>query len=703
MAQVPLIPRAHRRAVDDDPPRIKRVTRGIFNVVCDLPAAGPLVSFALPSKEDLRSYAVCAQSTWRLMCEAFGIAPGTFLSFTLWSLWLAVAPALSVYLCHTILDVIQKTVTSGGHLDYDVSELRLLILLWVMVEASSVIIYRLQENLALKLTGLLKVSFLPRLASANLSLDVKYLRDNQQSVIHSGWSSHENIRGLDIIQCLFTRLRDTSALFLQFYTLCCIILLSDNPNIHVLVYFLLTYSTLTLLKNAIGTQGFMFFTDNEDYRRQLSLHTMIYNKGHGQPNYRHTIAKDGVGSYIADAYARTSEALGAVPETPWYLATRPHSMALYWIEAIQSFILDHPLSLLALILPSLSASSVATMAFFLYSATRLRRSVEAVGAARNTGSIQSTMRDADRLYEVLDNVHTAGLEQGSKRYPTEESSPMGMKLSFRDVTLQYGAQSGPALKSISVDINPGQLILLVGSNGSGKSSLVNLLLRVVEPSSGSILIDNVPLGDYDVESLRESMTFLSQTDTVYPLSIRENLLMGSPYASPDLEKLEAAAKAGGCLKLLQKRGDAIVDPPIIVSQSFNQGAIGQASRDYVMLRDKERNVICLSEGQKQRVVAGRMFYRAKNTDFDLLVVDEPASSMDASAERNLYSEFLNVRKEKTTIIVAHHFQPLVKQADMILCMANGKIVQRGTHDELIHDENGAYAELYNAQSAGSAE
>ncbi|KAG5652309.1 hypothetical protein H0H81_005459 [Sphagnurus paluster] len=170
--------------------------------------------------------------------------------------------------------------------------------------------------------------------------------------------------------------------------------------------------------------------------------------------------------------------------------------------------------------------------------------------------------------------------------------------------LRYEGQTAPAIDNVSVDIMPGQLVLIVGSSGSGKSSLLKLLARLVEPTAGEIFIDDNHISDYELETIRDSMTFLSQTDSVYPLSIRENLLMGLPYARVNQNILDKAADAGGCLSLLLNRGNAVIDPPRIVSQSFNQGPIGNAAHAYLQKQENQaRPVISLSEGEKQRVVA----------------------------------------------------------------------------------------------------
>ncbi|KAF8065377.1 P-loop containing nucleoside triphosphate hydrolase protein [Lyophyllum atratum] len=718
MAEDPILPKAIPRMPSsvEINPAVRRVARGIFSIVYDSSPCSRINSFNLPSHDELRSYGTYIQSMWRFICEVCDVAPSPFICYSLFSLWIAVAPAIALILCYSALDIIEEAVVARDLSDDGFSQLKYLILTWLLVEVSSAMLRRCLDDVALKLTGHLKAHFLPQLAKANLNLDIEYIRgrivksrfmkganhhsDTRQAILHEGWSSHDNVNGLDIIQHLFNRARGILALSMQLLALLSIIYRDESHGAQVLMYLLLTYFTLAFVKYIVGTQGFLFFTDNADYHRQLSLHTMIYGT-RDQPMYRQAIAKDGIGRYLGDEYCRVSNDLGIVSETPWHLATRPRSTKLYWLGVIQSLVIDCPLSLFTFMLPlGLSASSLATMSFFQYATALLRETARAVENASHNGSFKAIMSDADRLYEVLDNIHNAGIKQGYKSYPAEKSSPLGMKLSFRNVSLWYENQILPALDNISVDIAPGQLVLIVGVNGSGKSSLLNLLLRLVEPTSGEIFIDGDALRSYNTQVLRRAMTFLSQTDTAYPLSIRENLLVGFPYGQVDPRKLERAAEAGGCLDLLRNQGDAVIDPPRIVSQSFNQGAIGPEAMAFIQLHNQKGHAISLSEGQKQRMVAARMFYRAINTDFRLLVVDEPASSMDAAAERKLYGEFRRVRNNKTTILVAHHFQPLAKQADLILCMANGRIVQRGSHTELINDEKGEYARLYNAQSSG---
>ncbi|GLB34459.1 putative P-loop containing nucleoside triphosphate hydrolase protein [Lyophyllum shimeji] len=687
------------------PPR--DYSRGIFDIVYDSrPSSNRLVLFNLPSREQLFAYAAYIQSMWRFIRDVHRVAPGLLISYTLCSLWIATAPAVSLSLCYSTLSLMEEAFATSVLSQDRSTQFEGLIVIWLVVEVFSVLLRRVLDNVALELTGHLKAHFLPRLARANLSLDVDYLRDSRQAVLHDGWSNHHNVQGLDLVQHLFVRARDIIALSLQLLVMLSFMFRGGSLGAQMPLDLYLAYLALLFAtKYMTSAEGFIFFTENVDYHRQLSLHSIIYDNPYSDsPRFRQTVIKDGIAEYLGDEYRRVSDTLGVVPETPWHLATRPRSTKVYWAQVLQSLIVDHSLSLLcAFMLPfGLSASAPASLLFFQYATTHLRETARAVEHAARNGSFIATIRDADRLYEVLDNadIALADSRQRCRAYPPEKSSPSGMKLSFRHVSLWYNNSIAPALRDVSVDIRAGQLVLIVGSNGSGKSSLLNLVLRLVEPTSGEILIDDRPLGSYEIQALRREMTFLGQSDAVYPLSIRENLAMGLPYGPVDSHKLYRAAEAGGCLDLLRNSGDAVVDPPTIVSQSFDQGTIGPAAHAFLQQHDQQRRIISLSKGDKQRVAAARMFYRAINTNFRLLVIDAPASCMDASAESKLYQEFLNVRNNKTTIVVAHHFGTLAKQADLILCMSNGSIVQRGTHDQLMNEAQGEYAQLYRAQSAG---
>ncbi|KAJ7599046.1 ABC transporter, partial [Mycena floridula] len=246
-------------------------------------------------------------------------------------------------------------------------------------------------------------------------------------------------------------------------------------------------------------------------------------------------------------------------------------------------------------------------------------------------------------------------------------------------------------------------------NGSGKTSLLNLLPKIVSPTCGKVLIDNKPLDDYNLGSLRRSMAILSQTEEFYPVSIRDNLLLtlAQPDAKDDpklSEKLDIAAHMGGASDLIQRLGwNRVLNRVPYFATSFDSQAnpVGRLALQELRLGDPISLPVPISAGEKQRLLATRMFMRLNNSrhPISLLVMDEATSSLDPHAERHLLTRFLEIREGKTMIFVTHRFQHLAMHADTILVMGQGKVVQRGKHDELMADATGEYAKLYTAQAS----
>jgi ABC-type glutathione transport system ATPase component len=272
------------------------------------------------------------------------------------------------------------------------------------------------------------------------------------------------------------------------------------------------------------------------------------------------------------------------------------------------------------------------MAFFQNAMYTLCRSIENMRRGTNPATFTETLHQARKFYERLSLG--ASPKPGLADYPgTFTSSPKGMKISFRqvvivmpfhllidpsfrDVVLRYPEgnvslnEKNPR-ESISLDIQPGQLVVIVGVNGSGKTSLLKLLPRLAEPKSGSIVIDDQSLHSYDMHQLRRSMAYLTQSEAIYPISLRENLLLGLPdLTQHDLGNtvmVDEAARLGNSYDIIQRLGyDAILNPPPLVSQSFygcGSGRISDAAMEEYQRHSANRKGIQISEGEKQRLVA----------------------------------------------------------------------------------------------------
>jgi ATP-binding cassette, subfamily B, bacterial len=244
-------------------------------------------------------------------------------------------------------------------------------------------------------------------------------------------------------------------------------------------------------------------------------------------------------------------------------------------------------------------------------------------------------------------------------------------LVFDQAGFYYEDDEENVLEDISFHCKPGQVVALLGSTGSGKTTLVNLLPRFYDYTSGRILLDNVELTRYPRRYLRSQIGIVEQEPFLFSRSIRENITYGVGRKVTD-EEIHAAAKAA-----------AVHD----VIMTFPQG--------YSTLVGEKG--VTLSGGQKQRVAIARTLLKNPR----ILILDDSTSSVDLETEAEIRDALQNLMKNRTTFVIAHRIQSLM-DADIILVMEKGRIVQRGTHEELIQQE-GNYAKIYEIQTSIEAE
>jgi ATP-binding cassette subfamily B protein len=245
------------------------------------------------------------------------------------------------------------------------------------------------------------------------------------------------------------------------------------------------------------------------------------------------------------------------------------------------------------------------------------------------------------------------------------ASPPAGQVSFDEVSFAYGDES-TVLDGITFDGQPGQVIALVGATGSGKTTLVNLLPRFYEATAGAISLDGQPLTSYTRRYLRQQIGIVEQEPFLFSRTIRENITYGVGRAVPDEEVFEAA------------RAAAIHD----VILSFPDG--------YDTLVG-ERGVT-LSGGQKQRVAIARTLLKNPK----ILILDDATSSVDTETEAEIRQALDRLMADRTTFVIAHRTQS-VMNADQILVLKNGRVLQRGSHDELAA-QPGFYSQIFELQS-----
>ncbi len=249
---------------------------------------------------------------------------------------------------------------------------------------------------------------------------------------------------------------------------------------------------------------------------------------------------------------------------------------------------------------------------------------------------------------------------------------LGSGIVFEDVSLTYPTSDQPAVEGVSLTIRPGERIALVGENGSGKTTFVKLLTRLYDPTEGRIHLGGRDLREYNVETYRRRFGVIFQDYMRYHRTVAENIGYAQYDRLDDLEGIKAAAEKAGLHEFIETLDEGY---------QTRIGSWFESGTD-------------LSGGQWQKIALARAFFRQS----DILVLDEPTSVLDARAEYDIFQRFLELTSGKTTILISHRFST-VRMADAIYVFQQGRIIERGSHGELMA-QDGLYAELFNMQAEG---
>ena len=273
-------------------------------------------------------------------------------------------------------------------------------------------------------------------------------------------------------------------------------------------------------------------------------------------------------------------------------------------------------------------------------------------------TLQRGVAGADSLFMIMD-------EDDEMDSGTVAPERVNGDVEFRNVSFSYGGENGAVLKDISVRVERGKTLAVVGHSGSGKSTLASLLPRFYEIDSGEILIDGTSVTDYTLASLRDSISFVTQDVVLFNDTIGNNLAYGQLREKSDAE-FQAAAEAAHVAEFVS-------DLP----QGFD-----------TMVGDRG---VLLSGGQRQRIAIGRALLK----NAPVLILDEATSSLDSKSERRIQEALNELMRNRTTIVIAHRLST-VERADQIIVLDAGKIIESGTHAKLLA-ANGHYAALYRMQ------
>lgn len=275
--------------------------------------------------------------------------------------------------------------------------------------------------------------------------------------------------------------------------------------------------------------------------------------------------------------------------------------------------------------------------------------------------IQSSASAGERIFELLDTVSNVKEKEDSHDVPSVNG-----QITFVNVSFAY-PNTKLLLKNITLDINSGETLALVGPTGAGKSTLISLIPRFYDPFEGEILLDGVNIKEYKLKSLRQKIGFVLQETFLFDGTIFANIAYGKPLAT--LEEVKSAAKAAEIADFIES-----------LPNGYNT-EIGERG-------------VRLSGGQRQRIAIARVLL----VNPPILILDEPTANIDAGTEAKLEKAILNVSKNRTTIVIAHRLWAL-KNADRIAVLEDGKLTQIGTHKQL-YQLDGFYAKAYKEQALG---
>ncbi|GLB39814.1 putative ABC transporter [Lyophyllum shimeji] len=611
-----------------------------------------------------------------LVAAVFGLNPPLVILFLAVRAWKAVEPVINVYIASRLFIALEAYLREGHGNLAPVLQAIVAHLVCVLARALT---SSLQTSAIPKLTKQTEMYFQEHLMRENLRYDVQTLQQckTQMPSAYMGWHCFEEIcEACSNILSLFTIV--TSILYQQhggwFFTTLCLI-----------------YPIAAAAVKSHWTQPMVYFTENKNFIRLQSLQRLV------AAEYRQDIVVNNLTEHLLDEYAKARKALGThFTESPFSdLRCAEDKPYFHVLRALSG---EMPLMYFAYSAVLNPASiTMSALAILQQQSSVLTSSIEAVFEM-----FEGAMHTLDTV-KALYHVEELKLVDGSTEYRPPEGDK-GMSFELRNVSFAYPgtkAKDGAALKDISLHIKPGQLVVVVGENGSGKSTLIKLLTRVYDVTSGVLLVNNLPIKEYKLAGLRDATAVLNQELNIFPLSLAENVGLGYSACVGKSGMIREAVWRGGAGEVVEglREGLDTVLQPVVTAEGYNlDDGDNEELKDILESLEVTTSV---SGGEKQRLVASRTFMRLQSPGINFVAVDEPSSALDPRGELDLFNRLRSEQAGRTMIFVTHRFGHLTKHADLIICMKNGRMVESGTHQDLLA-LGGEYATLYNIQAQAFA-
>ena len=284
-------------------------------------------------------------------------------------------------------------------------------------------------------------------------------------------------------------------------------------------------------------------------------------------------------------------------------------------------------------------------------------------------NVTAPIRQLHRIYDQMNDAliysesffDTLNADHEAEQSGTYRPAAIRGHFEVKDASFTYPENAGPTLQDINMDIRPGRITALVGLSGAGKSTMINLLDKFYVPDRGEILLDGVPLGDYDTDYLRDNIGLVLQKNHIFNGTVAENIRYGNPGAT--IDQVEDAAR-----------------------KSYIHDQIAAMPDGY------ETSAMRLSGGQQQKIAIARMFLK----DPPILFLDEPTASLDAISTEQIKNSLDAIKRDRTVIIISHSISQII-DSDCIYVMQKGRIAEHGTHEQL-YRSGGAYRAIFDAMA-----
>ncbi len=445
-------------------------------------------------------------------------------------------------------------------------------------------------------------------------------------------------------------------------------------GLHPLVPILIILATLPQFKRqrefTDRTFDYIYFQTPEAHRLQYCREALLF------PQPAKDVHLYGLGPFFRRRYdsifASTTESLNQV---------RRHLAVKVSIARILANLASSAVYIYVVWLVALGERTVGDLVLYGAAATALQMNLLALGAEIGfvpmlLGFLPSFFRileappDLPNRGRAFDRTDPPSAEPPTPKAVTVAPTALFQGIVFEKVSFTYPGRIDPVLRELSFTIGKDDCVALVGRNGAGKTTIVKLLLRLYDPTSGRILLDGVDLRDYDLDALRRKMGAIFQDFVRYELTAGQNIGLGQIDHLHDTARLLQAAESAGAEELVRQLPDGL------------DTQLGRA------FGGRE-----LSGGEWQKLALARACMR----DGLLLALDEPTAALDTQTEYEVYTRFQELTRDRITLLISHRFST-VRMADRILYLADGGIQEEGSHLELMA-RNGEYARLYRLQAA----